>query len=317
MDEMESILIVDDDESTRRTTALILGTMGYEIETAGTGHEAMEKARRRLFNVAVVDIRLPDMDGVDLLPPLKELHPDMVLILITAYASMETALRALNDGATAYILKPLNMHEVLATIKRALQTRRLAERKRKAQERLAYMATHEPLTGLPNRSLFKDRLTLALTHAKRNQEKLAVMLLDLDHFKNVNDTLGHAVGDELLQVISARLRMALRQGETVARIGGDEFLLLLPAIARLEDAAKIAEKILIALQKPLEREGHQFRVTVSIGIAVYPKDGEDANTLIKNADTAMYRAKKEGRNSYQRYSIREGRDAQQRAFADR
>jgi diguanylate cyclase (GGDEF)-like protein len=317
MSEAASVLIVDDDESTRRTAALILGTMCYAVETAATGHEAIEKAKGRFFNVALVDIKLPDMEGVELLAPLREIHPTTAVIVITAHASVETAVWALNGGATAYIMKPLNMHEVLATIKAALERQRLAERKRKAQERLAYMATHDPLTGLPNRPLFKDRLTLALTHAKRDQQRLAVMLLDLDHFKDVNDALGHTVGDELLQVISARLRMALRQGDTVARIGGDEFLLLLPGIVRSEDAARIAEKILEAVHQPLEREGRRFRVTVSIGIAIYPEDGDDADTLMRKADEAMYGAKKHGRNNYQHYSVRDRRNARERAFADR
>jgi diguanylate cyclase (GGDEF)-like protein/PAS domain S-box-containing protein len=177
----------------------------------------------------------------------------------------------------------------------------ITERKR-VEEELAYMATHDALTGLPNRTLFNDRLTLALTHAHRNQRKLTVMLLDLDRFKDVNDTLGHSVGDKLLQAVGDRLTSLLRKSDTVARMGGDEFMLMLPGITQGEDAAKIAQKNLEAFRKPFVFNGHELRITTSIGIAMYPDDGEDADTLMRNADTAMYHAKDQGRDNYQRYT---------------
>jgi diguanylate cyclase (GGDEF)-like protein/PAS domain S-box-containing protein len=185
--------------------------------------------------------------------------------------------------------------------------RDLTERKR-AEEELAYMATHDALTGLPNRWLFNDHLTLELARAHRYQQKLAVMLLDLDHFKDVNDTLGHTVGDKLLQVVGKRLTSIVRKSDTVARMGGDEFMLLslFPGIKRKEDAAMIAQRILEAFRKPFAFDDHEILITTSIGIAIYPDDGKDADTLIKNADVAMYCAKAQGRDNYQRYSA-EGR----------
>jgi len=171
-----------------------------------------------------------------------------------------------------------------------------------AEEQLVYIATHDALTGLPNRRLFNDRLTLELAHAQRNQQKLAVMLLDLDHFKDVNDTLGHSVGDKLLQVVGHRLKSLLRRSDTVARMGEDEFMLILPGIVREENATKVAAKILEAFRKPLVFDGYEIDITTSIGIAVYPSDGEDVDALMKNADIAMYRAKGEGRDNYQRYT---------------
>jgi len=176
----------------------------------------------------------------------------------------------------------------------------ITERKR-AEETIKHLAYHDDLTGLPNRRLFNDRLTLALAHAQRSQQKLAVMLLDLDHFKEVNDTLGHSVGDQLLQVVSKRLASLLRKGDTVARMGGDEFMLLLPEIAGGEGAAEVAQKILEAFREPFILDDHEIHVTTSIGIALYPEDGEDGDTLMKNADIAMYRAKDGGRDSYQRW----------------
>jgi diguanylate cyclase (GGDEF)-like protein len=179
-------------------------------------------------------------------------------------------------------------------------TRDITKRKR-AEEKLAYMATHDALTDLPNRMLFNDRLVLALAHAHRNRQKLAVMLLDLDHFKDVNDTLGHSVGDRLLQAVGERLTSLLRRSDTIARMGGDEFMLILPEVSRVEGTAKVAEKILEAFRKPFVFDGHALQITTSIGIAIYPNDGEDADTLVKNADIAMYRVKARGRDNYQRY----------------
>jgi len=174
----------------------------------------------------------------------------------------------------------------------------ITERKR-AEETIKHLAYHDALTGLPNRRLFNDRLNLALAHTQRSQQKLAVMLFDLDHFKEVNDTLGHGVGDQLLQVVSERLTNLLRKGDTVARMGGDEFMLLLPEIAQMEDVAKVAQKILEALREPFGFDGYELHITTSIGIALYPDDGEDGDTLMKNADIAMYRAKDQGRDNYQ------------------
>jgi len=177
----------------------------------------------------------------------------------------------------------------------------ITERKRTEQQ-LAFMATHDPLTGLPNRMLFNDRLTVALAYAQRNRQKLTVMLLDLDSFKQINDTLGHSVGDQLLRAVGDRLKGSLRKTDTVARMGGDEFLLLLPQIARAEDAATVAQHIMKTFQAPFSLEGRELCITASIGIAIYPDDGEDVDTLLRNADKAMYRAKQKGRNNYQRYN---------------
>ncbi len=170
------------------------------------------------------------------------------------------------------------------------------------EEKLTYIATHDGLTGLPNRLLFNDRLQLALAYAQRRREKIAVMLLDLDRFKDVNDNLGHNVGDMLLQTVSDRLSEILRKSDTVARMGGDEFLMLLPDVDAPEDVDNVARKILEVFNKPFPLEGHEIEVTTSIGIAIYPDNGEDIDSLVKNADVAMYDVKKMGRNGFRRFS---------------
>ncbi len=172
-------------------------------------------------------------------------------------------------------------------------TRDISERK-EVEAKIAHMAQHDPLTGLPNRALFSDRLERALAASRRSGIPTALMFLDLDKFKPVNDTYGHAVGDVLLQQAAARMQSALRESDTVGRIGGDEFVVLLPAVDRAEDAQLVAEKLLEALRKPFSIEGRSVEVSCSIGIAIHPEDGRDEIELSKNADTAMYWAKSDG-----------------------
>jgi diguanylate cyclase (GGDEF)-like protein/PAS domain S-box-containing protein len=171
-----------------------------------------------------------------------------------------------------------------------------------AEEQIKHLAYHDALTGLPNRLLFKDRLTVALSHAQRDHTRLAVLFLDLDRFKVINDSLGHNIGDQLLQAVAARVQSCVRESDTVARLGGDEFTLLLPSLIRSEDAAPVAQKILEAVRYPFHLEGREFFITTSIGISLFPEDGLDAETLIKNADTAMYQAKEQGRDNYQLFN---------------
>jgi diguanylate cyclase (GGDEF)-like protein/PAS domain S-box-containing protein len=171
-----------------------------------------------------------------------------------------------------------------------------------AEEQIKHLAYHDALTNLPNRLLFKDRLTVALSHAQRDGSHLAVLFLDLDRFKIINDSLGHNIGDQLLQAVAARVQSCVRDSDTVARLGGDEFTVLLPRLNRSEDAAPVATKIIEAIRYPFHIEGREFFITTSIGISLFPDDGNDAETLIKNADTAMYQAKEVGRDNYQLFN---------------
>ncbi|MCI0413025.1 EAL domain-containing protein [bacterium] len=174
--------------------------------------------------------------------------------------------------------------------------------RKNAEELVAYQAYHDALTGLPNRVLFRDRVNQAVAHAQRHGNGLAVLFLDLDHFKLINDTLGHSVGDWLLKEVARRLKNTVRDGDTVARLGGDEFTILLPEVCRSEDAAYVAQKILDTISTSLLWDNHDVYVTTSIGISLSPSDGNDSETLIKCADNAMYRAKELGRNNYQLWS---------------
>jgi diguanylate cyclase (GGDEF)-like protein/PAS domain S-box-containing protein len=187
----------------------------------------------------------------------------------------------------------------------------ITDRKR-AEEQVKYQAYHDALTGLPNRRLVGDRLAKALAQRHRDAQPLAVMFLDLDRFKLVNDTVGHAIGDQLLQCVAGRLTSMIREGDTIARLGGDEFMVLLPEVAGVRNTCEVAERILERFRQPWVVAGHEFHATVSIGIAMYPQDGEDAETLLRNADTAMYRAKDQGRDNFQLFASAMNVDVRQR-----
>lgn len=173
---------------------------------------------------------------------------------------------------------------------------------KEVQARLHYLAYYDGLTGLPNRELFSDHLKLALVRARREHHLVALMFLDLDRFKNINDTLGHQMGDRVLSALAGRLRESVREGDTIARLGGDEFTVILPDLDSVDDAATVAEKILNGFSSPLGLDEQEFHLTASIGISIAPRDGEEIDTLLKNADTAMYQAKELGRNNYQFYT---------------
>jgi diguanylate cyclase (GGDEF)-like protein/PAS domain S-box-containing protein len=204
-------------------------------------------------------------------------------------AWFETTSRSVRDAITGKV------REIIGV------SRDVTERK-KVEEQIEYQAYHDALTGLPNRRLFRDRLTVALAHARRMKHPLAVMFLDLDRFKVVNDTLGHSVGDELLKTVGTRLLASLREEDSIARMGGDEFTVLLADLRTPDHAAKIAQKVLETVAQPLQIEGTELFITTSIGIALFPSDGDTAEALLANADHAMYRAKDAGRNSYQMFT---------------
>jgi len=180
-------------------------------------------------------------------------------------------------------------------------SRDITERK-ESEERLIYLANYDSLTGLPNRALFRDRLRRSVARAQRNNTKVALFFIDLDRFKNINDSLGHHAGDQLLRGVSRRLKQYARKGDTIARLGGDEFTVILEGIKDPEDATIVAEKILELMEPEFRLDGHQVVVSPSIGITIFPDDADDMRSLLKNADTAMYRAKDKGGNCFQFYT---------------
>jgi len=215
------------------------------------------------------------------------------------------------DGSLYYEEKTITpIKESGSVIKYFLSTSRDITERKETERQLKFLAHHDILTDLPNRTLFLDRLKQALAGARWHDRAVAVLFMDVDRFKNINDTLGHESGDELLRELSGRLRRSLRDRDTIARFGGDEFVILLDDVAQISDVDKLVKKIHDSLEEPFTIKGSEFHITASIGISLYPTDGEDSSTLLRNADLAMYRAKDDWRNSYEFYSA----DMTTRAF---
>jgi len=208
-------------------------------------------------------------------------------------------IRQAMDGAKAQsALAETNEQLVLA----ALHAESVAETAVSELGELARLGQRDPLTNLPNRLLMLDRLESAIATARRRETRIAVLFIDLDHFKRINDTLGHAIGDEALKLTARRLQSAVRDSDTVSRHGGEEFLVLLPDISQAADAVSIAQKLLAALAAPARAGEHRLHLSASIGITIYPEDAEDAQTLISRADAAMYRSKRRGPGGFEFYA---------------
>ena len=435
-----NLLIVEDEPRYLESTRLLLSQYIHNIDSAVTGAQAYALLAKRAYDLALLDLRLPDASGHEIMAYIRQHQPHCRIVVMSGDSHIESAIQSLRLGAYDYLRKPYEPDELIKTVRNAvlklqlerdnarmlqqleqseqwhrllvntspdviytldskgtftyindsiertlgyspseligkdylllvppgelenaryrinerrtgdrstrnleLQLKRkedllssLAERtsedlvvvelssmgmyssldeenkeflgtygvardiseRKQAEATIAFQAYHDLLTGLPNRALFKDRLGQAIVHAKRHGQTLATLFLDMDRFKVVNDTLGHLVGDGLLQAVAQRLRGSLREGDTLSRIGGDEFMLLLPHIRNRDNAAYIAQKILASLKPPFHIEGHEIFVGISIGIAVFPDDGDTIETLVKHADIAMYHAKDSGRNDY-------------------
>ncbi|MEW6370837.1 MAG: EAL domain-containing protein [Pseudomonadota bacterium] len=447
IDDQPRLLLVDDEPRLLASLYELLRDRGYHLTTASSGGEAIAHLSTLRFDLVLLDLRLPDIGGHEIMDFINARGIDADVIVMSGEVGIDAAIGALKRGAYDYLRKPYAREELLKTVGNALEQRRLAtanarianqlensekmyrylvdsspdiiytlnhegrftfvndrayqllgfsrdeligkhysilvhdedleraryvfnerrvderasrnvelrlkcrgatgklsnsgdrtfnntlmtislnsigmhvpdqevkkleffgtygvarditDRKR-AEEVISYQAYHDILTDLPNRILFKDRLGLAVIQAKRKQTELAVMFIDLDRFKLVNDTLGHVKGDELLQQVAVRLKECLRKGDTLARQGGDEFTIVLPELRDRDDARMVADKFLECLHKPFDLDGHEVHISASIGIAIYPGDGESIDELLRHADIAMYQVKALGKNGHSFY----------------
>lgn len=327
MQSQSHILIIDDDPVIRVLTAKALQAAGLQTTEAASGEEGLKLFEQHGADAILLDVIMPNgMDGFVACAKFR-LLPDsqhIPVLMMTGLEDLESINHAFEAGATDFITKPINIpllgHRIRYMLKASHTTKRLLD----SERRLHRMAYFDSLTELPNRQFFREHLQIMTALAHRQKSKMAVLFLDLDGFKRINDTLGHHLGDLVLQTTGERLRKSLRtsdvlirsgtteDGIELARLGGDEFTVLLSAIARNEDAATVAERIRVALARALTIRGHELYTTTSIGIAIYPEDGKTAEELLKNADLAMYYAKRGGGNTYQYFSTKMTEVAQRR-----
>jgi len=291
-----NVLLVEDNPADARLVRELfveIEASEFELSHADTLSTALDALDNYEFDVMLLDLSLPDAQGLHAVKNILQVTPQLPIVVLSGIDDADLSLQAVQAGAQDYLVKGHGDGNLLS---RALHY--AIERKR-TQERLAYLAQYDQLTDLPNRSLFNDRLLSSLQQAQRHNRQMALMFLDLDHFKDINDTLGHSAGDKLLKDVAKRLQRCVRAEDTIARLGGDEFTIIMNEVKHRQDSATVAEKILDSLSHPFMLEGEEVFVTTSIGIAGYPKSGKDPETLIRHADTALYRAKSEGRSNYQ------------------
>lgn len=293
------ILIADDQEINVLLLDQILHDAGY-VSVTSTTHpgEICALHRDNHYDLILLDLQMPSMDGFQVMAGLREIEVDGYLPVLVITAEPAHKLRALRSGAKDFISKPFDLAEVLMRVQNMLEVRLLHEASRSHGKMLESLALQDPLTGLANRRLLTERMSVALIHARRNKSAMAVLYLDLDGFKQINNSFGHSVGDVLLQMVAGRLLATVREADTVVRLGGDEFIIVLWQVSGSDDAATVALKVIEAVSQPYDIEGQTANITTSVGIAIYPTHGEDADTLTKNADLALYAAKRAGKNAY-------------------
>jgi diguanylate cyclase (GGDEF)-like protein len=297
----ELILVADDDHVMRVYLRDVLNKAGFRVITASNGKAAVEMYSSRRPDIMILDINMPEKDGFQVcreirLEPNGSLAP---IFMVTSVDDEESIQQAFEAGATDFITKPVKEGILIQRVRYML---RAVRNTKNAEKKIHHLAYFDSLTGLPNRRMLQDRLNHALAIAHRENRRVCLLFLDLDKFKDVNDTQGHHFGDSLLRAVATRLADNMRESDTLARVGGDEFVIILSTVGDQEGASTAARRIMSLFSQPFEIEGRLTHSSASIGIAMYPDDGLDFETLLKCADNAMYHAKKQGRSSYRFYT---------------
>ncbi|HEX3250639.1 MAG TPA: EAL domain-containing protein [Pyrinomonadaceae bacterium] len=304
-----TVLIIDDEEQIRNLLIDVLGS-NYDCSDAGSAEEALAALSENTFDLVISDIDMGAMSGLELVPHVHSLSPDTVVVMISGNQDIGFAIEALRVGAFDYITKPIDLRHVEASVERALNHCNLLKEKRRYKEQLEmllqqrtaqvdWLAYYDTVTQLPNRALFEDRLTQAVSVAKATHQSLGVLFISLDQFKKVNDSLGHGPGDILLREFAERLKSCITKSDTVARFGSDEFALLRTQIDGTKDVIETIGSLFQLLKFSFDLPGHELFATASVGVSLFPYDGEDCQTLLKHAGAALYKAKRSGGANYQ------------------
>jgi len=292
------LLLIEDDimDAEKIKNLLLKSTNKYHIIQAGSLREALHVLHGReakKVDIILVDTTLPDSHGLDTIRKLVVENESLPIIVLNQSQNDRLASLCIKAGAQDFLVKHL---EDKRTLRRAID--HAIERKIEAT-RYSTLAKYDPLTGLANREYFRTCIACAMARTSRQRSKMALLYFDLDHFKQVNDTLGHAAGDQLLVEVAQRLKGVLRAGDVIARLGGDEFTAIIESVPGVEEIASVAQKIIDELSKPFDLNHTKVHVSASLGITVFPDDGKEFETLLQNADTAMYQAKRNGRKQFQ------------------
>lgn len=319
------ILVCDDDQNVRLLTRQCLEAEGMAVIEAKDGLEAIDLFVRERPDLVFLDVEMPGMTGLEACKRIRSLPQgeSIPIMIVTGSDDRQSIDQGFEAGATQYKTKPVNWSLLGRDVQYMLRASNAFNSLKRQEDRLRYLAYYDPLTSLPNRRSFNEQLNRILKRAQRHKSSAALMFIDLDHFKRINDSIGHARGDSLLVEIAKRLTAELREddainyfsdnnaedddaprdgpGTEIARLGGDEFTVVLSDVSDLVDIERVAKRILDSLSQPIALQSHNPVVTPSIGIALYPQDGSDPDTLIRNADTAMYVAKAEGRACFRFY----------------
>jgi len=318
------ILVVDDDQNVRFLTRQCLEAENMVVVEAANGFEAIDTFVRERPDLVFLDVEMPGITGLEVCQRIRELPQgeSIPIMIVTGSDDRQSIDQGFEAGATQYKTKPVNWSLLGRDVQYMLRASSAFNSLKRQEDRLRYLAYYDPLTSLPNRRSFNEQLNRLLKRSQRHKTSAALLFIDLDHFKRINDSIGHARGDSLLVEIAKRLTMELREedainyfsessavdeegrdgGTEIARLGGDEFTVVLSDVSDIADIEKVARRILNSLSEPIALQSHNPVVTPSIGIALYPQDGSDPDTLIRNADTAMYVAKAEGRACYRFYN---------------
>jgi len=297
------VLIVDDDPDVLNAIKDLVSMDGeYIIETATDVFTAKTKLNEFKPDIALLDIRLGNGSGLDLISFIKRESENTDCIMMTAHREVNYAVEALRCGAVDYLFKPIAPVNLLQTIETYFHKRKVKQDKINKELHFKLMALRDPLTGLANRTMLAEHMEQILARARRNEQAFSVVFIDLDNFKKINDSFGHLAGDELLKNIAQSLNDGIRDGDIIARIGGDEFIIVLGPESDINTSRVVVERLMHSINEMVLNKGHGDIVSASIGIASFPEDGMTADTLISNADAAMYMAKKNGKNCFQFYN---------------
>jgi diguanylate cyclase (GGDEF)-like protein len=292
------VLLIEDNNDDQLLVKKMLTKTGcarFEIRFADDLKTGIVSTIQHNADVILLDLNLPDSSGFETLVKLKLQIPDTPIVILSGFEDEEESLKAVRNGAQDYLVKGrTDGNSLIRSLLYAIE-------RKKAEDVIKHAAYHDCLTGLPSRTLFSDRFTISISKSMRDGHKAALMMLDLDHFKEINDSYGHDAGDELLKEFSSRLINTVRQTDTVCRLGGDEFALLMSDVTGKEIIEEVALRMLKTMRKPFTIQRSEKIITASMGIAIYPEDGENIETLIKHADVAMYEVKKSGGNNYRYY----------------